>query len=292
MVCRNVFRFSLVIAAILGGRPAAAGPIAFTGNVSTDFGITTPGQSPANSGVTVIAGSLNPVITTGAGGSTLYDGVSPGDDIKQVAVNYDSTNNTLYVGVQTWGVAGNVTGSTIASGNGMVVGFASLNGATFNPADISAPSVVAGTANVSTGQTAAAAGRGSGLDGFNVATYSGGTIPGTMNLLNGFGTTIAAGTVSGGLAFNPSSATPDYEFSIPNFSTVLGVSPDKGFVVLVQDGEVNVDTSKDVLFGVGSQAQNITPPPHTPEPTTWIVWTALAGGAAWRYRRRSRRLPA
>jgi hypothetical protein len=290
MAGRNVFRYSLVIALILGGRPALAGAITFTGNVSADFGITTPGQPPANSSVTVIStpSSLNPVATTGAGGVSLLNDVLPGDAIKQIAVEYDSANNTMYVGVQTWGIAGNVGSTTIAGGNGMVVGFESLNGGTYNPANLAPPAFVAGTTNVATGQSAAAAGRGSGLDGFNVATYTGGTVPGTMNLLTGFGTTISSGM--GNLAFNPSSATPDYEFSIPNFSSVLGANPDKGVVIMLQDGEVNVDTSKDELVGVGLQAQVI--PPHTPEPTTWIVWAVLAGGSAWGYRRRSRRLSA
>ena len=229
--------------------------------------------------------TLNPMATTGSGGTSLLNDVSPGDAIKQVAVEYDAANNTMYVGVQTWGVAGNVGSTSIANGNGMVVGFESLNGGTYNPANLAPPAFVAGTANVATGQTSAAAGRGSGLDGFNVATYTGGTVPGTMNLLTGFGKAISAGM--GNLAFSPSATTPDYEFSIPNFSSVLGADPNKGVVIMVQDGEVNVDTSKDELVGVGLQAQTITP-----EPATWMVWAGLAGGMAWGYRRRSRRLSA
>ena len=188
----------------------------------------------------------------------------------------------MYVGIQTWGVAGSVGSTTIASGNGMVVGFAPLNG-TFNPANLSPPTFVAGTANVATGESNAAAGRGTGLDGFNVTTYTGGTVPGTMNLLTGFGKTLTAGM--GNLAFNPSTATPDFEFTITNFSKLLGANPAKGFVVMTQDGEVNVDTSKDELVGTfpaDSGARRI------PEPSTVLVWAGLAGGMAWRYRRSRR----
>ena len=39
----------------------------------------------------------------------------------------------------------------------------------------------------------AAAGRGTGLDGFNVAKYDGGTSSGTLTLLTGFGTTLTVG---------------------------------------------------------------------------------------------------
>jgi hypothetical protein len=287
MVGRNVFRYFLAVVAIVGARPAVAGPITFTGNVSADFGITTAGQSTST--VTVISSptTLAPKSSTGTDGAALLNGVAPGDAFKQIAVDYDSANNTLYVGVQTWGVAGNAGTATIANGNGMVLGFSSLNGGTYNPANLSAPSFVAGTANVATGESNAAAGRGAGLDGFNVTTYTGGTVPGTMNLLTGFGKTISAGM--GSLAFNPSSATPGYEFSISNFSSVLGADPSKGFVIMAQDGEVNVTTSKDVLIGVGEQAQKIA---ATPEPTTLMVWAGLAGGMAWGYRRRSRRSPA
>jgi hypothetical protein len=285
MAGRIVFRYGLVIVAILGARPVVAGPIAFTGNVSTDFGITTPGQS-TNPDITVIssAATLNPESSTGATGTPLLNGVAAGDAIKQIAFEYNAATDTAYVGIQTWGVAGNVGSTTIANGNGMVVGFASLSGGTFNPADLSPPAFVAGTANVAAGESSAAAGRGSGLDGFNVATYTGGTVAGTMNLLTGFGQTVTAGL--GNLAFNPSAATPDYEFTITNFSKVLGANPLQGVVIMTQDGEVNVDTSKDELVGVGLQAQEL------PEPTALLVWAGLAGGMTWGgYRRRSRRLP-
>jgi hypothetical protein len=284
MVGRIVFRYGLVIVAILGARPVVAGPIAFTGNVSTDFGITTPGQS-TNPDITVIssAATLNPESSTGANGTALLNGVAPGDAIKQIAFEYNAATDTAYVGIQTWGVAGNVGSTTIANGNGMAVGFASLSGGTFNPADLSPPAFVAGTANVAAGESSAAAGRGSGLDGFNVAKYTGGTVPGTMNLLTGFGQTLTAGM--GNLAFNPSAATPDYEFTITNFSKVLGANPLQGVVLMTQDGEVNVDTSKDELVGVGLGAQEI------PEPAALLVWAGLAGGMTWGYRRRSRRLP-
>ena len=105
-----------------------------------------------------------------------------------------------------------------------------------------------------------------------------------MNLLTGFGQTLTAGM--GNLAFTPSTATPDFEFTITNFSKVLGAQPrTRGVVVMTQDGEVNVDTSKDELVGVRVQAQEI------PEPAAVLVWAGLAGGMAWGYRRRSRRLP-
>jgi hypothetical protein len=283
MVGRNKFRSCLVIVALLGARSAGAGVITFTGNVSNDFSIATPGTS-TNPNVSIITSSadLNPVSSTGAGGAPLLNFVSPGDAIKQIALDYNSATDTMYVGVQTWGVAGTVAGTTLATGNGMVLGFAPLVG-TFNPSNLSAPTFVAGVANVPPGESNAAAGRGTGLDGFNVAKYAGGTVPGTMNLLSSFGQTLTAGM--GNLAFNPSTATPGFEFTITNFSQLLGANPANGVVVMTQDGEVNVDTSKDVLAG----AFTVKEPQVIPEPATVLIWSCLGAGLAWGHRRRSRR---
>ena len=279
MVGRNVFRCCLVVVALFGGRSAAAAPITFTGNVASDFNPAT------NSSVTIITNSMdqNPISTTGPNSTPLLNGLAPGISLKQVAVDYNAATDTMYVGVQTWGVAGSVAGTTLGSGNGMAVGFAPLIG-TYNPSDLSPPAFVAGVSNVASGVSAAAAGRGTGLDGFNVTSYTGGTAPGTMNLLTGFGQTLTAGT--GSLAFTPSTATPGFEFAITNFSKLLGANPANGVVVMTQDGQVNVNSGKGELVGVypTQQAQQL------PEPTALLVWAGLAGGLAWGgYRRRSRR---
>ena len=103
--------------------------------------------------------------------------------------------------------------------------------------------------------------------------------------MTGFGQTLTAGL--GNLAFNPSPQHPGFEFTITNFSKLLGANPANGLVVMTQDGSVKaVVIGKDELVGVVPQfeAQQI------PEPTTWMVWAGLAGGLAWRHRR-TRRSP-
>ena len=50
-----------------------------------------------------------------------------------------------------------------------------------------------------------------------------------------------------------------------------------------QDSFESVVTGKDYVFSTPIEAQQI------PEPATWLVWAGLAGGLAWRSRRRSRR---
>ncbi len=49
---------------------------------------------------------------------------------------------------------------------------------------------------------------------------------------------------------------------------------------------MSVITGKDYVFSTPIEAQQFTP-----EPATWMLWTGLAGGLAWKYRRsrRSRR---
>jgi hypothetical protein len=291
MVGRTVFRTSLIAFALLGARSVAAGPITFTGNVANDF-------NPLNTpGVVTITDAIHeddPVHI--AQPSWMTDsGLVSGWNIKDVALYYNAATDTMYVGVNTYGVAGNVDGNgtpgvpdprlTAAGGTdpanfggdkAMVVGFAPLTG-TYNPSNLPAPVIVAGVSGDKPAQT------GPGLDGFNVAKYTGGTTPGTINLLTGFGPTLTAGM--GNLAFDPSLAHPGFEFTITNFSKLLGANPANGLVVMTQDGSVNsIITGKDELVGTFPEAQQI------PEPTTWMVWAGLAGGLAWRRcHRRSRR---
>jgi hypothetical protein len=285
MVGRNVFRCCLVGVALFGARSATAEPITFTGSVASDFNQAT------NPGVVVITNNVdqNDPIHIAQPTWMTDAGLVSGMNIKEVALNYNAAVDTMYVGVETWGVAGYVptqpgsgpTSSTNFGGdNAMVVGFAPLTG-TYNPANLTPPVFVAGISGDKPAQS------GSGLDGFNVATYAGGRVPGTMNLLTGFGQTLTAGM--GNLAFNPRAATPGFEFTITNFSKLLGANPANGLVVMTQDGQVNANSGKDELVGTFPEAQSIGP--HTPEPTTWMIWAGLAGGMAWSVHRRSRRSP-
>jgi len=290
MVGRKVL-WSGIAVALLGARTVAAAPITFTGNVANDFNPQT------NPGVVVITDPTheNYPIHIAQPSWMTNSGLVSGWNIQDLRLSYNVATDTMSVGVNTYGVAGNVDGNgtpgipdprlTAAGGTdpanfggdkSMAIGFAPLTG-TYSITNLPTPVIVAGIP----GNKAQA---GPGLDGFNVATYapSGGSGTGNHDLVASFGTTITAGM--GNLAFDPSLQHPGFEFTIANFSKITGINPANGLVVSVQDGSVNsVVTGKDSLVGTIPEAQQI------PEPTTWMVWAGMAGGLAWTRYRRSRR---
>jgi hypothetical protein len=292
MVGRNVVRSSLIAAALICAQSATAAPITFTGNVAADFNPAT------NPGVMVIPHSTVPDHIAQPAWMTA-SGLVSGWNIHDVRLDYNSQTDTLYVGVNTFGIAGNIDGNgtpgtpdarlTAAGGSdpanwnapgsdkSMALGFAPAT-LTSTPNNPPAPVIVAGIP----GNKAQA---GSGLDGFNVAKYAptGGTGGPNYDLVNSFGTTLKSGM--GNLAFQPSAQTPGFEFTITNFSKLLGSNPANGFYVSAQDGSINsVVTGKDYVQSTLIEAQQI------PEPATWMVWAGLAAASAAWARRRSRRM--
>jgi hypothetical protein len=222
-------------------------------------------------------------------------GLVSGWNFHDIRLYYDRSADTMYVGVNTWGIAGNVDGNgtpghpdprlTAAGGSdpasfggdkALAVGFAPISG-TYNATNPPAPVLVAGVP----GNKAQA---GPGLDGFTVAKYSpsGGAGSPNYDLVTSFGQTLASGL--GKLAFDPSASHPGFEFTITNFAKLLGANPANGFVLYAQDGSIqSVVTGKDYLREPSTQAQTI------PEPATFLVWAALAGGAGLGWRLRSGR---
>jgi hypothetical protein len=297
MVGRMVLLWSLITVALLGVRTVAAAPITFTGNVASDF------NQQTNPGVVVISDALhqNPTELAAAVGQPSYmtqSGLISGMDINDIRLYYNATNDTMYVGVNTYGVAGNVDGNgtpgTVdprfaalggsdsanwAGTKAMAIGFAPLSG-TYDSAHPPTPVIVAGipgTVNQ----------LGTGLDGFNVSKYAppGGSGSSSISLIDSFGATLTSGL--GSLAFQPDAQHPGFEFSITNVSKLLGANPANGLGISVQDGSVSPLTGKDGLLGAYPEAQVL---PETPEPATWMVWAVLAGGLAWSGYRRSRRI--
>lgn len=295
MVGRMVLRWSLIAVALLGVRTVAAAPITFTGNVAADFNPQT------NPGVVVIPNplSLSQIIADVAQPAYMtQSGLISGFAIKDVALDYNPSTDTMYVGVNTYGIAGNVDG-TGAPGTVSSSYLAATGGAGTNPADwAGAKSLVVGFAPISGNANSTSpvapvlvAGipgnvnqLGPGLDGFNLSKYvpPGGTGSPSISLFGSFGPTLTSGL--GGLAFQPSAQNPGFEFSITNFSQLLGANPLNGVALTVEDGMIGgVGKNSDVFQGTFPEPQEL------PEPTTWMVWAGMAGGLAWARYRRSRR---
>lgn len=270
--------------AVAAARPAAADGITFTGNVANDFA--------SDPSTVTIPGLSNPYDIGQAQWMTNAGYIS-GWAIKDIDVAYNQATDTLYVGVQTFtnpngvksiagdaygsGQEGNAAQQTESGGvnpanfgsniptsdKSITLAFASSN--PNNPTEAGTPILVAGI-------PADKASNGSGIDGFNIAQYS--------NNPTGIQASYGAPLTNnmGSLAFNPSAAQPDFEFTIANFSKIPGINVNQGFWLeayagSAQDGAVG-ETVLPFAFVSVPQPQLI------PEPATILAWTVLAGGAA------------
>ena len=118
---------------------------------------------------------------------------------------------------------------------------------------------------------------GTGTDGFTVVQYNA-TKAANGGLAYSFGTSLPQ--YMGNLAFDPSPAHPQLEFTIKNFSKIPGLDPTKGFWISAYAG-----SSLDGVAGEAYLSWSKVPAnaeQNIPEPTTWLAWTLVAGAAACR----------
>ena len=287
MAVRIVFRLALIGSVMLAARSVVAAPISsgaptMTGNVAADF--TLPGTQ-------VFQGPLDTTPAhIGQASWMNAQGLVSGWNFDYISTYYNASTDTMYVGVKNWGISGDVDGkgligqpdpqltnsggsnpANFGGDKSMAIAFAPLSG-TYNPSDPPAPVLVAGVPYIKSQADP------SGLDGFTVAKWSGTGGP-PYDLAGSFGTPIT-GTGSK-LYFNPSAATPNFEFEIAGFKKLTGINPANGFMLYAQDGSIgSIVTGTDYLMMPSTEAQQITP-----EPSTWLLWAGLAGGLAWKYRR-------
>jgi hypothetical protein len=278
--------WGLAAAAVMlaGSRPALADPITLTGNVASDF--TTSNGSimiPVDQGPYEIAG-------TSPTGNNLVGGV----DIQNIWLNYNPTTDTMYVGIQGYknaagqeeifgdysgnpnpaadsSVTTNPDGSLNNYGGlkSLAIAFAPLTQNASGQSTPGSPTIIAGIP-----QDKSQGGSGT-IDGFTVSQYNGNPL-----LELGFGNQIAN---AGNLAYNPSAAHPDLEFTINNFSKISGINPTNGLYLEAYSGTAGSTEGKVQTSWIYSPP---SPQGITPEPTTWMAWLLLAGGAGWQYRRR------
>ena len=288
---------SLLLLVLVGVRPAVADAISFTGNTQADFSTANTIGNYNYTGQTAVPVMKN-ASDIGEAPFITANGWVSGWAVNNVEMSYNAVSNTMYVGLDSFTNASGqraIFGDADGNGNpgGASPQMAAMGGldpanmggdksvaiafAAFNPSNPSAPGAAQIIAGIPADKTLA----GSGIDGFTVDKLN----PATTLLQNAFGSPLSS--VSGNLAFNPSAAHPELEFSISNFSK-SGIDPTKGFWI-----ELYAGSGQDVVAGEAGLIWTWVPPvepQEIPEPTTLLVWAGLAGGMAWGFRR-SRRLP-
>jgi hypothetical protein len=246
-----------------------------SGNVETDFPST-------QSGVITLVNPRYP--TTNPEQYLATNNMTTGWAIKDVRLVYDQPTDTLYVGLNFFGVAGDADGngnpgtvSSAAAAKG-AIDLPNLGGREsitvgFNLTGGTKPDFLAGVPQNK--QQA-----GPGLIGFTFSAYQ------NLNtsLAQSYGTALT--NHLGTLFFNPSAATPDFIFSVANFSQLPGYDPINGFGLVAYAGSPDDTYAEEgvlfprVAFG------------RIPEPATAVAWSlATLAGIAWRVRARRRRLP-
>lgn len=197
-------KFTLLIVVCIAAAltlSANAQPVTFTGDVETDF-------THSQTRTVVDPGGVDVGMPT-----SFPPGTISGNDMKDVRLIYDPTTDILYVGINTYGIAGDVDGDG-------------------DPANTSATLVAAGGVDLpdfsstesfciffdmdQDGTYDAIAGVAGNTDvtGFSVNQFSGSAALPSF----AFGTPLPSNT--GALFANPSSSQPDLEFTVLNFSTL------------------------------------------------------------------------
>ena len=288
----RLLSLSLVILALTSGGSATAASITLTGNVANDF-------KPSDPNVNITPVSDNP-LNIGQASFMTQNGWVSGWAISDIRTGYDASTDTLYVGVNTFknsqgaqaivgdadgnGNPGTAAPQTTASGG---IDLPNLGGresvavsfAPDGPNGKTAPGTPLIIAGVPADKTGFPTNVASAQDYFLVSNYKG------VNLGLGYNFGQPLPNLNGGLAFNPSTQTPGFEFTIKHFAA-SGLDATKGFWISAYAG-----TPDDVVAGEGALAYTRIPAfagQEIPEPTTILLWSAVAGGAMLRrYRRRA-----
>ncbi len=282
---------AVVMMAGLGPNAVRANTINFSGNVVNDFANANPVIIPANPSPQSLGEWPSSVTDNGTWVT--------GWNIKNIYLSYDSSAGTLYVGINNWANAsGQIAPFGQADGNpsGTAtpydpahLGFGTASSdksiaLAFAPANPNNPTVP-GTPVVIAGVPADKTKNGPGIDGFTVSTINNAQASGGLGYM--FGQNLPQN--QGNLAFDPTPAHPQLEFTIKNFNQ--HIDPSKGYWI-----EGFAGSAEDRYVGTTNLAWTQVPQlsaqqiPNAPEPSTWLMWSLAASGMVlWRLRRRRNR---
>ncbi len=282
MIRRRVMTWaaSLALGAAFGAT-ARAGAVTFTGNVETDMPAT-----PGN-GVFVVPGEQPSQVAQDSW--ITQNGWINGWVMKDMRFDYNKATDTMQVGVNFYSIAGDADGNPTGkpAPQSLLEGLdpASLGGRKSISVEFAAP---AGQGGAQVGAPVIVAGvpedkmtsGGTGTDQFTVASAGS-----SSSIQVNYGKQI--NSAMGSLAFDPSPAHPDFEFTIKNWSQFSTLAGSNGFWVSAFAGSPD-----DVVAGEGKIPWAHIPVPGQqtiPEPTTVAGWALMAGGAAWALRRSRRK---
>lgn len=260
----------------IGSQPAQADPISAssTGNVATDF----PSGAP---GVTTL---VNPQFTMNDPASYIAaNNMSPGWSIKDIRLYYDKGTDTMDVGVNFFGIAGDADGNgnpgTISPANASkgYLDMPSLGGR--ESITVGFDFLHTGTPQVLAGVPGEKSQSGAGLDGFNIALNT----DNGLGLANSYGATLSSNL--GNLAFDPSASHPGFEFTIKNFSKLPGYNPNASYSLVAFAGSPDDGVEEEGVRFAAVSAEHI----QVPEPASWLAWSIGLAGASVLGRRRRRR---
>jgi hypothetical protein len=272
MILRELRRLAGVLAALVVAAPALAGSISgpWTGDAEKDFPSTKPG-------VITLVNPKYPTVNPEA--YIQANNMSTGWAIKDVRLQYDTTGDVMYFGLNFFGIAGDSDGN----GNpGTVSSAAAARGAVDIASLGGRESITVGIDLAGTGRPQILAGvpsdkrqAGPGLDGFSVAN----NLRLSSGLAGSYGPSLSQ--FQGDLLFDPSAEHPDFIFTIKNFSKLPGYDPDRGFGLVAFAGSPDDTVEEEgVLFSRVAFGR-------IPEPATVLGWSvALVGIGAWRRLRR------
>ena len=272
----NGCRYLGLVAALAITTPAFAGaipssgaiPTTWTGNAEVDFPST-------KDGVITLVNPKYPTINPEK--YVLDNQMSTGWTIKDIRLEYDQPNDVMYVGVNFFGIAGDADSNGDPGtldpkyiGRG-AVDLPNLGGR--ESITVGFDTYRTGKASVLVGVPADKRQAGPGLLGFNVAT--------NLRLNTGigysYGTTLTNNL--GELMFNPSTAHPDFIFSVKNFSQLPGYDAENGFGLIAYAGTPDDSFEEEgVLFPRVAYGR-------IPEPTTVLGWSlvVVSGSGASRH---------
>ncbi|MGB6873472.1 MAG: hypothetical protein WBE46_04945 [Dehalococcoidia bacterium] len=237
--------------------PVGAATVTFTGNVTADFtgaGILT---IPDPGGVGDVGLPTSPPLPP--------PGTVSGWDMIDLRLTYDPGTDILYVGINTYGIAGDADGD----GDPSVTSAWLAAKLGTDIANLGSTECIAiffdldkdGTYDVIAGVPA-----GEDISGFTVANFSG--FP--ANPAFAFGADLPTHT---GIHTTPAAGTPDFEFTILNFSTLPGSDASLGgFVVQGFLGSIEDD-------GIGEDFIQYEQNPHTITTIVSSAPTVVSGGS-------------